>query len=556
MPEQLSPGYLTRLKRSVAGPVGWVDHPAWRPQSEIRAALWRPEPARFGFAVARPKLGLYKKAMSKPTAETVSRPSLKVRRLPLRFVSDERRVISRPFCPGGETRIRAVIDRVSRLSEEDVECLLAGVLENFAGRHKDIESVFEEHYRAAVALTEQPRDISRPRRLLIGSYFTMEYSVESCALFNPSIVQHPDQSGVPEGAVRFIMSLRATGEGHVSSIVFRTGVITADHAIRFDLPGRFSRRLRQLPDRLYEKLLFRRKLHEAGIDGATVDLVLDRLPEGFTLAQLEHAIAEAREAQPEMFQLEKTTGGMLWLARSNYQLQLPGDADASEVVIFPQSENESGGIEDLRMVRFVEDDGSATYFGTYTAYNGYHVLPQLMETSDFSRISIHTLNGAKAQNKGMALFPRRIDGHYVMCSRIDGENLYIMYSDIVHFWESAELLQTPKHPWEFMQIGNCGSPLETSEGWLLLTHGVGPMRSYSIGAMLLDLHDPLKVIGSLDEPLITPTEQEREGYVPNVVYTCGAMIHGDYLYVPYGLADRATSFAVVSLPSLLERLVN
>ena len=207
------------------------------------------------------------------------------------------------------------------------------------------------------------------------------------------------------------------------------------------------------------------------------------------------------------------------------------------------------------MVRFVDDDGAVTYYGTCTAFDGFRILPQLIETTDFLRIGVHTLNGARAKNKGMALFPRRIGGHYVMCSRIDGENLYIMRSDIVHFWETAELLQTPRSPWEFVQIGNCGSPLETPEGWLVLTHGVGPMRTYCIGAMLLDLEDPLRVIGILDEPLIMPREKERDGYVPNVVYTCGAMIHQGYVYIPFATSDTMTRFATVSLDRLLDRLM-
>lgn len=494
--------------------------------------------------------------MPRPRTQTVNRLPLEVRRLPIRFEGDDSRVITRPFYATGEARIHTVVQRVCRLSEQEVEHTLAQVLKSFEGRHRDLESVFEENYQTAVSLIDRPDGISRTRRLLIGSYFTMEYSIQSCALFNPSIVPHLNQSGIPKGAVRFLMSLRAAGEGHISSLVFRTGVIEADHTVRFDPLRQFSRRVRQSPDKLYEKRLFRRKLHDIAIDESAVNLVMERLPEEFTFAQLEQAVAGAVQAESHRFQLEETIEGIFWLARSNYQLELPGDADASEVVIFPQSDNEQQGIEDLRMVRFVEDDGSATYFGTYTAYNGYRVLPQLMETSDFRRIGIHTLNGARAQNKGMALFPRRIGGHYVMCSRIDGENLYIMYSDMVHFWETAELLQTPQYPWEFMQIGNCGSPLETPEGWLLLTHGVGPMRRYCIGAMLLELNDPLKVIGSLDEPLIMPTEEEREGYVPNVVYTCGAMIHGEYLYVPYAMSDTATSLAFVPLDTLLERLVN
>ncbi len=492
--------------------------------------------------------------MSSSSMYRAGNSPLEVERLPVRFSNDETRVITRPFFPGGETRIRDVIDRVRRLSEEQVEAVLAHVLRNFQSRHEDIRSVFEGHYEAAANQAGGLEGISEVRRLLIGAYFTMEYSIESAALFNPSIVPHLDQSGLPAGAVRFVMSLRATGEGHLSSIVFRTGTIGADHAIRFDPPGRFSRRARLWPDQQYEKRLFHRKLQEIRLHGSAVELVMSSLPDYFAFDELEHAIDRAHHARPDMFQMEETTNGMLWLARSNYHLELPQDADPSEIVIFPESDNESMGIEDLRMVRFVDASGAVTYFGTYTAYDGFHTLPQLIETSDFHRVAIHTLNGARAQNKGMALFPRKIGGHYVMCSRIDGENLYIMYSDFVHFWESAELLQRPQHPWEYIQIGNCGSPLETSEGWLLLTHGVGPMRQYCIGAMLLDLEDPLKVIGNLDEPLIMPTEAEREGYVPNVVYSCGAMIHEGHLYIPYGMSDMATGMVCVRVDALLDRL--
>ena len=481
--------------------------------------------------------------------------SLKVRRLPVRFTSDIRRVIPRFFDPGGEPRFRSLIERVGQLDDAEVDRLLDEVFLKFRTRHRNIAAVFEEDYRMAVSTIGLSDNFSRNRRLLVGSYFTAEYSIESAALFNPSIVPHLNQENLPAGAVRFIMSLRATGEGHVSSIVFRTGVIYSDQRIQMDPPARLTRPIHIVPDHHYDKLLFHRKLKDIGVYKGAVDLVLDRLDTSFTLTQLEHAITEARKAAPEKLQLEETLRGIRWLARSNYQLELAKEAEASEVVIFPQTSNESHGIEDLRMVRFVDDDGTVTYFGTCTAFDGYRVLPQLIETRDFIRIGVHTVNGARAQNKGMALFPRRIGGHYVMCSRIDGENLYIMYSDIVHFWETAELLQTPRHPWEFVQIGNCGSPLETPAGWLLLTHGVGPMRTYCIGAMLLDLNDPLKVIGSLDEPLLTPTEHERDGYVPNVVYTCGSMIHNGQLYLPFATSDMITRFASVSLDRLLERLM-
>ena len=480
---------------------------------------------------------------------------LKVRRLPVKFSSDIRRVITRFFDPGGETRIRGIVERVNSLSDGEIDRLLDEVLAKFRTRHANIVSALEENYRTAMATIDHPEDSSHNRRLLIGSYLTAEYSIESAALFNPSIVPHQDQRNLPDGAVRFIMSLRATGEGHVSSIVFRSGVITADHQVQIDPCSRLSSPARVVPDKQYEKPLFRRKLKDIGVREEAMYLVLDRLADSFNAMQLEHAITEAREAVSQELQFESSFHDMRWLAQSNYQLELPREAEVSEVVIFPQTSNESHGIEDLRMVRFVDDDGAVIYYGTCTAFDGYRVLPQLIETRDFLRVGVHTINGARAQNKGMALFPRRIGGHYVMCSRIDGENLYIMFSDIIHFWESAELLHTPRNPWEFVQIGNCGSPLETPEGWLLLTHGVGPMRTYCIGAMLLDINDPTKVIGCLDEPLIAPTEKDRDGYVPNVAYSCGAMIHNGYLYLPFATSDMITRIAMVSLDSLLNRLL-
>jgi len=479
-----------------------------------------------------------------------------VERLPVRFEAHDNWVITLPFFHGGEARVRTVFNRVSDLSESVVEELMEHVLRDFANRHSNLESVFDEHFSRAARMLGLTEPLTVSRRRLLGSYFTMEYAIASAALFNPSIVAHPDQTGVAPGGLRFIMSLRATGEGHLSSIVFRTGVIQPDQSVDFDPPGPKPRRARLSPDQYYSRPLFWRKLREMAIDQNAVELVLKGLNTRFTLMELEHAIANVRHVSPEELRLEDTIEGIRWLARENYRLRLPDDADISQMVIFPQSDNDIRGIEDVRMVRFVEDDGTVVYYGTYTAYNGYRVLPQLMETSDFRDVQFHTVNGACAQNKGMALFPRKIDGHYVMCSRIDGVNLHIMYSDMLQFWETATLLRVPKHPWEFMQIGNCGSPIELDEGWLLLTHGVGPMRTYSIGAMLLDLKDPSKVIGHLDEPLLIPTESEREGYTPNVVYTCGALVHANHLYMPYALSDSATGFAIVALKPLLERLLN
>ncbi len=329
---------------------------------------------------------------------------MKVRRLPVRFTSDIRRVITRFFDPGGEPRIRSVIDRVARLGDGNVNRLLDEVFLKFRTRHRNIASVFQENYNTAASMIGLSDGFSRNRKLLTGAYFTAEYSIESAALFNPSIVPHLNQENLPAGAVRFIMSLRATGEGHVSSVVFRTGVIYSDNRIQMDPPARLTRPIRVVPDHHYEKALFRRKLKDVGVYKGAVDLVLDRLGASFTLTQLEHAITEARAAAPEKLQLEETLQGIRWLAQSNYQLELAKEAEASEVVIFPQTSNESHGIEDLRMVRFVDDDGTVTYYGTCTAFDGYRVLPQLIETRDFIRIGVHTVNGDRRRTRAWPCF--------------------------------------------------------------------------------------------------------------------------------------------------------
>ena len=330
--------------------------------------------------------------------------SLKVRRLPVTFRSDFRRVITRFFNPGGKERICHVIDRVCALSDAQVDRLLDEVFLKFRTRHDNIASVLDENYRTALEIAGQSDDCSHNRRMLIGAYLTAEYSLESAALFNPSIVPHHNQRNIPAGAVRIIMSLRATGEGHVSSIVFRTGVIYSDHQIQIDPCSRFTKPVRTVPDKLYEKPLFRRKLQDIDVNDAVTDLVLDRLGDFFTLAQLEQAITEVRAVAAKTLRLDESLQEIGWLAHSNYQLELPREAEASELVIFPQTRSDSHGIEDLRMVRFVEDDGTVTYYGTYTAYDGYHVLPQLIETRDFLRIGVHTINGAPHETRAWRFF--------------------------------------------------------------------------------------------------------------------------------------------------------
>lgn len=502
------------------------------------------------------------------------RHGLRVRRLPLRFESDDRRVITRPFIAGGPDRTSRLFERIDRLSDYAVRRVLHEVCQKYESRHRRIGEIFQEHYEAGAAAIHWTRDWSTSRRQLAGAYLTMEYAVDSAALFNPSIVPHPKHPDLLDGSRRFVMSLRATGEGHVSSIVFRTGTIHPDHTITLDAMDRQLSRARLEPDRYFFRPIFRRKLRELAIFSPAVQQIVDSVPERFTLDELRQAVLDRQAAGKDPAAAGGDIQSMLWLAGSNYRITLPPESDLSELVIFPISDVELKGIEDLRLVQFIEDTAgdeetelrtesgqivpaaSRKYFGTYTAYNGQRTLPMLMETDDFHRIEVHSLNGACARNKGMAMFPRRIGGHYCMCSRIDGENLFIMYSDLVHFWESAEVLARPDSAWEFVQIGNCGSPIETEEGWILLTHGVGPMREYGIGAMLLDLNDPLKVRGHLPHPLILPTENEREGYVPNVVYTCGAMPFRDQLYIPYALADKSTIIAAVEMQDLVNALLD
>lgn len=480
-----------------------------------------------------------------------------MKRLPIYLTGDDRRVIVRPFILGA-SRVRSLFERIDKIPEDQVEDLLRNVEKSYAERHSKLAFTFLENYESGAAMIGWTQPWTPQRRLLAGSYLTMEYAVDSAALFNPSIVPHPDQSNVPPGALRFIMSLRATGEGHVSSIVFRTGILTADEEVIIDpLPTRLHR-ARIAPDRVYHKQIFRGKLAEMGLsrnDNGIVDQVLAPLPDRFTLVDLHRSVDEIRNRNghdPHTLEALRT---MLWLGQSNYHVDLAPDAQLNEFVIFPMSEEQSNGLEDLRLTRFVDDDGTVMYHGTYTAYNGVRTLPMLVHTRDFRRIEFASLNGAAAANKGMAIFPRKIKGKYVMCSRIDGENLFIATSDSVHFWQTAEPLIRPRYPWELMQIGNCGAPIETEKGWILLTHGVGPMRTYAIGAMLLDLENPLKVIGHLREPLISPREEDREGYVPNVVYTCGALEHGNQLFIPFAMADKSTSFVVLETDRLLERLL-
>jgi predicted GH43/DUF377 family glycosyl hydrolase len=443
--------------------------------------------------------------------------------------------------------------RVMALPESEVHVLLEGVRAEFGDRQLKIDEVLRRRFDDVSPYLLNGQKLSEERKLLLGGYFTHEYSLEAAALFNPSMVPHPDQSEVPQGSLRFILSLRATAEGHVSSIAFRSGVLDANSNIGVDAPSRYSLEPMQVPNATFEKHLFERKLQELRIMAGFNREVLNALPETFTLEELTASVNRAAKQAPE--HERETTKAVaketLTLARSNYEVQFTPDSGLSERVLFPVTPSQSNGIEDARFVLFQNEDGSHTYYATYTAYDGKMILPQFLETSDFLRFKFITLNGPAVENKGMALFPRKINGLYAMLGRQDAENIYMMFSDHLHFWHSMQLILEPKFPWEFIQLGNCGSPIETEAGWLVITHGVGAMRKYSIGAFLLDRDDPTKVLGRLPEPLIKPNTNERDGYVPNVVYSCGSLVHNGQLVIPYGISDYATTFATIPLGQVL-----
>jgi predicted GH43/DUF377 family glycosyl hydrolase len=419
-------------------------------------------------------------------------------RAALHLRPDPARVVVRPFKPAVEprnlnpsdkSRANRIVDRVLALEPEAAAGHLAEVLANFEGRHRRLLESFEARADDMEDAFAAHARFSETQRRLVGAYFLLEYAFEAAALFNPSIVPHPDQSGAPEGGRRFILSLRAVGEGHISSLTFRSGTIAADGGLAIDP----SARLASVPG------------VQRRVSGPLGDVV---------------------------------------------ELAFEPDGDISERVIFPVTESQAHGIEDARFVAF--DEGGRTVFrATYTAYSGLGIRSEMLETSDFVSFRMVPLQGDAAGNKGMALFPRRLDGRYAMVGRQDNENLYLIRSDDLHVWEGGRLILKPRFPWEFVQIGNCGSPIELDEGWLLLTHGVGPIRRYSIGAVLLDKKDPSKVLARSREPLVRPEPSEREGYVPNVVYTCGAMRHGDQIVLPYAVSDTFSTLATIEIAALL-----
>lgn len=464
------------------------------------------------------------------------------------------RVILRPFIPSDAQRVDAVLSRALALDEERAAAEVAGVLRDFSFRHIDIESRLLANYDKVASRIVNPRSLSRNRKVLIGALFSGEYSLESAALFNPSIVAHPDQSGVEAGGLRFVMSLRASGEGHVSSIEFRSGLIDGAGVIRIEAVSPFVSTPAVENDPHYEKARFLDTLREMGCGNAHSAALMEQLGDVFSRSELNRcALRLKRESSRSEQSVKETLQRVQWIADSNYEIDFSPTLSLGERAIFPVSANESNGMEDARFVRFAED-GTSVYYATYTAYNGHAILPQLIETRDFLHFRICTLNGNAVRNKGMALFPRRVNGRYAMLSRQNDEDLFLMFSDHIHHWSDPKVIMRPAELWEAGKIGNCGSPLETAAGWLVITHGVGPMRKYCIGAALLDIDDPSLVLGRLREPLLESEGAEREGYVPNVVYSCGALIHGGELVLPFAMSDRSTSIVSVPLEELLSEL--
>ena len=450
-----------------------------------------------------------------------------VQRIDMEIRCDPARVISRAFDPGQEgliqglSRAQSVIKRLMSFSDEQVSEILAHTLAAYATRHDDLRAHFRRNYQLVTHGDPLVHpELTQDRVELIGAYFTQEYAIEGAALFNPSIVPAPDQSGCEPGQLRFIMSLRAVGEGHLSSIEFRSGLLTADNQVLLD---------------------------SASPHLSTGER--SEVPSNWGFHETPPGAGEGEREYPAL-----PPDAAITLVAASHEVSFAPTSTLSERVLFPGGGAESHGLEDARMVRFVEDDGNVVYYGTYTAYDGAHVAPYVFRTADFLKFDMRPMLGDAAKNKGMALFPRRIHDRLWCLSRWDRESISIAHFEDGRGWTHAQSIQAPSEPWDLVQMGICSSPIELPEGWLVLTHGVGPMRSYALGAMLLDLDDPTKLIGALATPLLVPAEAEREGYVPNVVYSCGALVHGGLLVLPYGCSDDLVRFAFVDLAGLISHL--
>jgi predicted GH43/DUF377 family glycosyl hydrolase len=485
-------------------------------------------------------------------------PPVPIIRSNVRLHPDPRRLITKPYLPvatgpaAGKARVDRLIQRILALTPDEVRSTLEEIRKSFDHQDLDLDEDLQRGFSAVAPLITDAAGLSADVQQVIGAYSMHQYSLEGAALTNPSIVPAPDQTGLPGDSLRVIVSVRAIGEGHVSSIEFRTGVVGPEGDIEIAAAGSPITGTRRLPQ--FDKAVFTAKLAEMGVADDLVALTIGPLQEQFTLADLDASLACLERRVITSSSVQHAAQRMHWLASSNYRVTFPAASELSQRVLFPAGPSESQGMEDARLVRFTREDGSVVYYATYTAFDGSSILPQLIETTDFEEFRISTLNGDAARNKGMAIFPRRIAGRYAALGRCDGESNYLMVSDHLRFWHDAEPIQVPTRPWELMQIGNAGAPIETHVGWLVITHGVGPMRRYALGAILLDIDEPRRVIGHLREPLLVPNESERHGYVPDVVYSCGTLLHNDRLVIAYGASDTFTTFATVQLDALLAEL--
>lgn len=474
------------------------------------------------------------------------------------FLPDSSRIVGRYFM-NGEERTRKLVGRIIQMTDAELNQALEQVLREFARRHRNISRLFFKHCEYIRPVIDRMNiafdSLSEPQRMLIGSYCTMEYSLESAAFFNPSIIEDFDQTLLGEKEKRVIISFRATGEGHISSLVFRRAVLDANNDLRMDKIGDYIDMAEISHKRLFDKTRFINRLREMNVEEKYTMSIMDGLPDKFEYDALKKVVRTLLKKTETTDSQRSAMEEITWLVDSFYDIQFHKDSDITERVIFPISETERAGIEDARFVRFSEANKTDMVYATYTAYNGHTILPKLISTEDFYTFRVMPLRGTGAQGKNLALFPQKIKDQYAMLSRIDGVNNYLMYSHSPTLWNHPKLIQEPKYPWEFTQIGNCGSPLYTDKGWLIITHGVGPMRRYSIGASLFDLDDPSKEIGRLEEPLLMPLEEERNGYVPNVVYSCGSLIHNNSLILPYAISDYSSTYAVIDMEELSSALL-
>jgi predicted GH43/DUF377 family glycosyl hydrolase len=474
---------------------------------------------------------------------------------------DPSRVISQLFVPGheraggSEQRASAVVARVLSIDDAEVSRAVAELMARFAGRHRDLLDTFARHAERMAHRLDSRAVLSAERRMLLGATFTHEYAIEAASVCNPSMVAHPDQRGVTPGGLRFVMSLRGIGEGHLSSIGFRTGTIEASGEVTFDKAGAFPTAATVVRPVALHRAAFHGKLAALGSDGENAASVLDPLGEEFRPEELQHRL-DLLEGQRDTRHNAANTSHLLTdIAACHYRTWFGPETELSERVLWPAIPAESGGMEDARFVRFVENNGAVSYLATYTAYTGRSISQQLLRTTDFISFESSPIAGPVAANKGLALFPRRVHDRFAALSRHDRETSGVAYSDSLHCWDKTTTIQVPNLTWDTIQVGNCGSPIETEAGWLVLTHGVGAMRTYCIGAILLDLGEPTRIIARLPGPLLSPTADEQDGYVPNVVYSCGALLHGTNLVIPYAYADAAISVARVNLADLLGAMI-